>query len=577
MTNPHYTRSFNPIVGQIAKSASLKSEFSAVEAGFDSVGTMLANGADDAEGSSLVGYLPPGTDAVPRTVQSKLRERVSVLDFGAVVDEDSTTAFAVANFYINEFGGDLHVPGRFLVAAGTIDITHTGAGIIGDGQGNVANLTPSDSAPSEIVITGTGAGIRIRGQSARLENFRLTSDTTRAALAFDLQSPGVRVEAADTLTARADRCHMRGVRIDKQPGDAYLSVGPAIYASLTDLDIYECKGFGFRFDPGSLTGLTRTNKSYPGLSTVASCRVGYCGGHTIAASNDGVTTQAQMAVRLIVWDMDSFGNGQNTSIMYPAGDGNFYDFWIFGEQCLIEQSAPCGRVGVSLTPEMMGGIWIAGRDNRIVNCRFIDTNQPIYWGYKSAQPSTGLEVQMFRLVNATLTHDDVIKYESPLAKGLRVQYDRRDNMVNVATTYFGGEPMSQIVEYQGTHRHLSSIFTTGTNITIADDDVAVFSFDGQSTTLTYGVLTLAGSGVTAGGGIFHIRMATSAPLATKWAGEADTVAHGTGVALTGTTGADNKITVSCDATSLYIENRRGAEIALCIHLAAMPLETGIAP
>lgn len=37
MTNPFYTRTFSPIVGQIAKSASLKAEFSAIETAFDDV------------------------------------------------------------------------------------------------------------------------------------------------------------------------------------------------------------------------------------------------------------------------------------------------------------------------------------------------------------------------------------------------------------------------------------------------------------------------------------------------------------------------------------------------------------
>ena len=35
-------------------------------------------------GSALVGYMPAGTDPVATTVQSKLRETVSVTDFGAL-------------------------------------------------------------------------------------------------------------------------------------------------------------------------------------------------------------------------------------------------------------------------------------------------------------------------------------------------------------------------------------------------------------------------------------------------------------------------------------------------------------
>lgn len=49
-------------------------------------------------GSSLVGYMPAGTGAVATTVQSKLRESVSVKDFGAVGDglNDDTAAIKAA-------------------------------------------------------------------------------------------------------------------------------------------------------------------------------------------------------------------------------------------------------------------------------------------------------------------------------------------------------------------------------------------------------------------------------------------------------------------------------------------------
>ncbi len=52
-------------------------------------------------GSSIVGYLPAGTGAVATTEQSKLRESVSVQDFGAVGDgvTDDTSAINLANTY----------------------------------------------------------------------------------------------------------------------------------------------------------------------------------------------------------------------------------------------------------------------------------------------------------------------------------------------------------------------------------------------------------------------------------------------------------------------------------------------
>lgn len=70
-----------------------------------------------ASGASHVGFSQPGPDPIPRTVQDKLREQVSVKDYGAIGDgiTDDTLAFQKAL----DFGGTILVP------PGTYKVTST--------------------------------------------------------------------------------------------------------------------------------------------------------------------------------------------------------------------------------------------------------------------------------------------------------------------------------------------------------------------------------------------------------------------------------------------------------------------
>lgn len=103
-----------------------------------------------------MGYLPAGTGAVATTVQSKLRESVSVLDFGAMGNgvTNDTAAFAAAAAYINLIGGGTLVipPGTYLVGKQTF------AGVTGQNYAYQAvDVLKITGCTRPVVIDGRGA------------------------------------------------------------------------------------------------------------------------------------------------------------------------------------------------------------------------------------------------------------------------------------------------------------------------------------------------------------------------------------------------------------------------------------
>lgn len=90
------------------------------------------NGADD------IGFLPAGTRAASRTVESKLRDFVSVKDFGAIGDgvtDDTAAIQAAIDAVFNAGGGTVYLPiGTYLVSSivknwpGAVTVNIRGAG-----------------------------------------------------------------------------------------------------------------------------------------------------------------------------------------------------------------------------------------------------------------------------------------------------------------------------------------------------------------------------------------------------------------------------------------------------------------
>ena len=139
-------------------------------------------------GSDLVGFLQAGTNAVPRTVQSKLRETVSVNDFGASPSlADNLAALqAAANYACSLGNAELVIPaGIYEFSASRYISTSNQDGIIID--------VPDGGV---LVIRGAGAGATIlrRKASATFNNFAsmfIIKNNTNATVLFqDLEIDG---------------------------------------------------------------------------------------------------------------------------------------------------------------------------------------------------------------------------------------------------------------------------------------------------------------------------------------------------------------------------------------------------
>jgi len=113
---------------------------------------------DPAQGQDLY-YLPAGTGAVSRTVQGKLRESVSVTDFGAVGDgvTDDTAAFVAACTYASTRNLAVMVPGTASFYALTALTTTNQELLYGTGIVKVSGTTTKIPTVESVVNNFTAA------------------------------------------------------------------------------------------------------------------------------------------------------------------------------------------------------------------------------------------------------------------------------------------------------------------------------------------------------------------------------------------------------------------------------------
>ena len=137
-------------------------------------GTLLGQQLAAANGSSLVGFQQSGTGAVATTVQAKLRETVSVKDFGAVGDgvTDDTTAIQNA---VNAASEVRFTPGKtYIVSPQTLSSLGGGVGICINVSSNRRLVIYGATIKQK---DGTGGSGAVIGNTAAVQNVLIEGGT----------------------------------------------------------------------------------------------------------------------------------------------------------------------------------------------------------------------------------------------------------------------------------------------------------------------------------------------------------------------------------------------------------------
>lgn len=132
-------------------------------------------------GSSLVGFLQAGVSAVATTVQAKLRQTVSVMDFGAVgnwngtTGTDNTAAFNAALAYLKSTNG-----GKLLVPFGNYYCT----GLVGNAPQTITDwnhnteIVGDQGATLTFLGTYNGTCVSLNGSNVAIRNLIINSTRT---------------------------------------------------------------------------------------------------------------------------------------------------------------------------------------------------------------------------------------------------------------------------------------------------------------------------------------------------------------------------------------------------------------
>lgn len=131
--------------------------------------------------SEFITFIQNGSGAIARTAQNKMRDEISVKDFGAVGDgvtDDTTSIQAAINAVIAAGGGDLYLPeGKYLHSGLTINWSNSPIRLHG------SSYNSQSGYGSELYYSGSSVALTFEGNGAAfngyvVENLRMSAATT---------------------------------------------------------------------------------------------------------------------------------------------------------------------------------------------------------------------------------------------------------------------------------------------------------------------------------------------------------------------------------------------------------------
>ena len=335
--------------------------------------------------SAYMIYTPAGTGAVTTTVQAKLRESVSVKDFGAVGDgvtDDTAAIQAAINSLASTVGGTIYFPLGTYRTTAILACTQRGVSLVGDGA--EASVIKAEHA--------SGAVVRFYRRSSGLRNIGLSAAGARAA-ATNTTGFGVQFECEDVVdstTIRMQSCFMDNVTIQLQPGTAAYWVGPATQGGhMQNCYINANRGHGYAVDRGQLNN--RVNLTGPqGCMTLDTCLFYTNSGNGVACGYPSDTTGTS-SLRIVVDNCEFSNNATDAAVYYTL-----HQIYMIGTNHEVRASVVSGA-------SLGGGIYIAGRNIWLRNNRYLEVTEAVRVDNRPLYLTTdGINIEGLTVINTSL-------------------------------------------------------------------------------------------------------------------------------------------------------------------------------